>query len=111
RCKLETNCYVTAYSELGDYVFMAPYAVTTNDNYIGRSKERLDKFKDVTIEIGGRVGANATILPGKIIKSDGRYAAASTDTKDLEKEIIVVCTPAKEQSKVEDKQLLRNQEK
>ncbi|WP_235048670.1 MULTISPECIES: hypothetical protein [Geobacillus] len=28
-CKLETNCYITAYSELGDYVFIAPCVVTT----------------------------------------------------------------------------------
>jgi len=110
-CKLQTNCYITAYSSLGDYVFIAPYAVTTNDNFMGRSKERLDKFKGVTIETGGRIGANATILPGKVIKADGTVAAASVVTKDVEKEILVVGSPAREHSKVDEKQLLRNQEK
>lgn len=108
-CKLETNCYITAYSELGDYVFIAPYVVTTNDNYMARSKERYDKFKGVTIKDGGRVGANSTILPGKTIFEDGTVAAGSIVSKDVEKESLVVGSPAKELRKVPENQLLRNQ--
>lgn len=108
-CKLETNCYITAYSELGDYVFIAPYVVTTNDNYMARSKERYDKFKGVTIKNGGRVGANSTILPGKTIFEDGTVAAGSIVSKDVEKESLVVGSPAKELRKVPENQLLRNQ--
>jgi acetyltransferase-like isoleucine patch superfamily enzyme len=110
RCKLETNCYITAYSELGDYVFIAPGVVTTNDNYMARGKERLDKFKGVTIKEGGRIGANSTILPGKTIFEDGTVAAASVVTKDVQKEEIVVGSPAKKLRTVPDNQLLRNQE-
>ncbi|MBP1915421.1 acetyltransferase-like isoleucine patch superfamily enzyme [Lederbergia galactosidilyticus] len=109
RCKLETNCYITAYSELGNDVFIAPCVVTTNDNYMARSKERFDKFKGITVKDGGRIGANSTILPGKIIHEDGTVAAASVVTKDVEQEIIVVGTPAKELRKVPENQLLRNQ--
>lgn len=108
-CKLETNCYITAYSDLGDYVFVAPGVITTNDNYMGRSKERLNKFKGVTVKKGGRIGANATILPGKIVKEDGTVAAASVVTKDVEKESLVLGSPAKKYSMVDKKQLLRNQ--
>lgn len=110
RCKLETNCYITAYSELGDYVFVAPGVVTTNDNYMARSKERLDKFKGVTVKTGGRIGANATILPGKTIHEDGTVAAGSLVSKDVNPEIIVLGSPAKEYRKVESSQLLRNQD-
>ncbi|KAB7707397.1 N-acetyltransferase [Bacillus aerolatus] len=110
RCKLETNCYITAYSELGDYVFVAPCVVTTNDNYMGRSKERFDKFKGVTIKDGGRIGANATILPGKVIHEDGAAAAASVVTKDIQTEELVVGSPAKKVRDVPADQLLRNQE-
>lgn len=110
-CKLETNCYITAYSSIGDYAFIAPSVVTTNDNYMGRSKERLDKFKGVTVETGGRIGANATILPGKIIREDGTVAAASVVTRDVEKEILVVGSPAKKSKSVDYNQLLRNQER
>lgn len=110
RCKLETNCYITAYSELGDCVFIAPCVVTTNDNYMARSKERFEKFKGVTVKDGGRIGANATILPGKVINEDGTVAAASVVTKDVIKEDLVVGSPAKKIRKVPEEQLLRNQE-
>lgn len=109
RSKLETNCYITAYSELGDDVFIAPGVVTTNDNYMGRTKERLDKFKGVKVKNGGRIGANATILPGKVIYEDGTIAAGSTVTKDVQKGSLVVGSPAKEIRKVPKEQLLENQ--
>lgn len=108
-CKLETNCYITAYSELGDHVFIAPCVVTTNDNFMARSKERLDKFKGVTIKVGGRVGANSTILPGKVIHEDGVVAAGSIVTKDVERESMVMGSPARFRQSVADNQLLKNQ--
>lgn len=111
RCKLETNCYITAYSELEDYVFVAPCVVTTNDNYMGRSKERYEKFKGVTVKTGGRIGANSTILPGKVIEEDGTVAAASVVSKDVESESLVVGSPAKKLRNVPEDQLLRNQER
>nr|WP_123807797.1 acyltransferase [Abyssicoccus albus] len=110
KCKLETNCYITAYSTIEDYVFIAPCVVTTNDNYMARDKERYNHFKGTTVKTGGRIGANATILPGKVIHEDGTVAAGSIVSRDVEKESLVVGTPAKEVSKVADKQLLRNQE-
>ncbi|QHE63367.1 N-acetyltransferase [Rossellomorea vietnamensis] len=109
KCKLETNCYITAYSNLGNYVFVAPYVVTTNDNYMARSKERYDKFKGVTVKEGGRIGANALILPGKVIHEDGTVAAGSIVSRDVEQETLVVGSPAKPLRKVPDDQLLRNQ--
>jgi acetyltransferase-like isoleucine patch superfamily enzyme len=108
-CKLETNCYITAYSTIEDYVFIAPCVVTTNDNYMARSKERYKHFKGVTIKTGGRVGANATILPGKVIHQDGAVAAGSVVTKDVEKESIVAGVPAKPLKGVPETQLLKNQ--
>jgi len=108
-CKLETNSYITAYSVLEDYVFIAPYVVTTNDNYMARSKERLKNFKGVTVKKGGRIGANATILPGKIIHEDGAVAAGSIVSKDVQKEELVVGSPARKLRNVPEDQLLRNQ--
>lgn len=109
KCKLETNCYITAYSTLEDYVFIAPCVVTTNDNFMARSKERLDKFKGVTIKTGGRIGANVTVLPGKVIYEDGTVAAGSIVSKDVEKETLVVGVPARKLRDVPENQLLRNQ--
>ncbi len=109
KCKLETNSYITAYSTLGDYVFVAPCVVTTNDNYMARSRERYDKFKGITIKDGGRIGANTTVLPGITIEEDGSVGAGSIVTKDVPKETMVVGSPARELRKVPEDQLLRNQ--
>ena len=108
-CKIETNVYITAYSEIEDYVFIAPGVVTSNDNYAARSKERFKHFKGVTVKKGGRIGAQATILPGKIIYEDGFVAAGSIVTKDVNNGEIVAGNPAKIIRKVEEDQLLKNQ--
>src|SRR5207247_4598070 len=51
-CKLESECYLTAYSELEDRVFIAPGVVTSNDNFVGRTAERVKHFKCVTVRRG-----------------------------------------------------------
>lgn len=107
-CKLETNVYITAYSIVEDYVFIAPGVVTSNDNFAGRTKERFNHFKGVTVKKGGRIGANATILPGKTINEDGFAAAGSVITKDVPKGKIVAGNPGKEMKDVPQEQLLDN---
>jgi len=110
RCKLESNCYITAFSELEDYVFIAPGVVTSNDNYIGRTKERFKYFKGVTVKRGGRIGAGAVILPGKVIGDDALVAAGSVVTKDVPARKVVIGMPAKVIRDVSVEQLIENQE-
>lgn len=107
--KLETNVYITAYSELEDRVFVAPCVATSNDNYIGRSEERFAHFKGVTIKRGGRVGVNATVLPGITIEQDTLVAAGALVTKDTPAGKIVAGVPAKVFRDVPEDQLLKNQ--
>jgi UDP-2-acetamido-3-amino-2,3-dideoxy-glucuronate N-acetyltransferase len=108
-CKLETNVYLTAYSTLEDRCFIAPCVATSNDNYVGRTKERFQHFKGVTVKKGGRIGANATILPGKTIGEDALIAAGSVVTKDIPGKKIYCGIPAKEFKDVPTNQLLENQ--
>lgn len=108
-CKLETNVYITAYSELEDRVFVAPCAATSNDNYVGRTEERFKHFKGVIIKKGGRIGVNATILPGKTIGADGLIAAGALLTTDCPDKKIMAGVPAKQFRDVPDEQLLENQ--
>lgn len=108
-CKLETNVYITAYSELEDYCFIAPCVATSNDNYMGRSKERFKHYKGVTVKRGGRIGLNATILPGKVIGEDSQVAAGAVVTKDTPSKKIVLGSPAKVMKDVPEDQLLENQ--
>ncbi len=108
-CKVETNVYITAYSELEDNVFIAPGVITSNDNFASRTKERFKHFKGITVKKGGRIGAGATILPGKTIFEDGFVAAGSVVTKDVVSGTIVAGNPAKYLKDVPNEQLLKNQ--
>ena len=109
RCKLESECYITAFSEIEDYVFIAPGVVTSNDNFLGRTEERFKHFKGITVKKGGRIGANAVILPGKIIGEDAVVAAGSVVTKDVPPRKIVMGSPARVIRDVPEEQLIENQ--
>lgn len=106
-CKIETNAYITAFSTIGDYVFIAPCVVTSNDNYMGRTEKRFKEFKGCNIEKGGRIGANATILPNITIESEGVVGAGSVVTRDVPSEKIVVGNPSKILKNVDEEQLLK----
>lgn len=108
-CKLESECYITAYSELEDRVFVAPGVVTSNDNYVGRTAERFKHFKGVTIRRGGRIGAGSVLLPGITVGEDGLVAAGSVVTRDVPPRTIVMGSPAKPWREVPVEQLLENQ--
>ncbi len=108
RNKFETNCYITAYSKVEDYCFVAPCVATSNDNYMGRDKERFNHFKGVTVKTGGRIGVNSTILPGKTINEDGMVAGGSLVSRDVPAGKIVLGSPAKPSAEVPEGQLLKN---
>lgn len=108
RNKFETNSYITAYSQVGDYCFVAPCVATSNDNYMARDKERFAHFKGITMEDGARIGVHATILPGKRIRRDGTVAAASVVSRDVDEASIVLGSPAKAYRQVPEAQLLKN---
>ncbi len=108
-CKLESECYITAYSTLEDRVFVAPGVVTSNDNYVGRTAERFKHFKGVTVRKGGRIGAGAVLLPGVTVGEDGLVAAGSVVTSDVPPRTIVLGQPARPWRAVPAEQLLENQ--
>ena len=109
-CKLETNVYITAYSTVGDYVFVAPGVLTSNDNFMGRTKERFDNFDGAHFADGSRIGVGAVILPGRTVGSEAVVAAGAVLTKNTEGEMIYAGIPAREFRSVPEKQKRANQE-
>lgn len=108
-CKLETNAYVTAYSELEDRVFVAPGVLTSNDNYIGRTEERFEHFKGVTVRRGGRLGVGSVVLPGREIGPDAVVGAGAVLTRDARAETVYTGVPARPIRPVPEEQKLDNQ--
>ena len=108
KCKIESNAYITALSEIGNYCFIAPCVATSNDNYAGRSKERFKHFNGITVKDGGRIGVNATILPGITIGEDAMVAAGSVVTKNVPAGRVFAGVPAKDFGAVPEDQLLKN---
>ncbi len=110
RCKIQTNAYICAISAIGDGCFVAPCVTFTNDNFLGRTKERFKYHKGVTLLKGARIGANSTILPGITIGEDGLVGAGSVVTHDVPARKVVIGAPARVVRNVPREQLLDNQE-
>lgn len=109
RCKIETEAYITALSDIADGCFIAPEVTFTNDNFLGRTKQRFKFHKGVTLQRGARIGANATLLPGLVIGEDALVAAGSVVTRDVPAGKIVIGSPARVRRDVPPEQLLENQ--
>jgi UDP-3-O-[3-hydroxymyristoyl] glucosamine N-acyltransferase len=108
--KIQTGSYITAYMEIEERVFIAPMVSTTNDNFMGRTKERFKQIKGATIKKGARVGGASILLPGVVIAEETFVAAGAIVTKDTKEKTVYKGFPAKELREVPENELLINQE-
>lgn len=92
--KIQSNSYITAYSELEDHVFIAPCVTTTNDNFMGRTDARHEQIKGAIIRRGARVGGGVVILPGIEIGAEAFVAAGALVTRDVPAGKLVAGLPA-----------------
>jgi acetyltransferase-like isoleucine patch superfamily enzyme len=107
--KIQAEAYITAYSTLEEHVFIAPCVVTTNDNWMGRTEQRLGRIKGPTIRRGARVGGGAILCPGVEIGAEAFVGAGAVVTKDVPARSLVVGSPARVLREVPDEELLENQ--
>jgi acetyltransferase-like isoleucine patch superfamily enzyme len=108
RTKIQANAYVTAYSLLEEDVFIAPCVVTTNDNFMGRTEERLELMKGPTIRRGARVGGGCVLLPGIEVGEEAFVGAGAVVIRDVPPRALVVGNPARQIREVPDEELLGN---
>ena len=109
KTKIETNAYITAFSTIGDYCFVAPCVAFSNDNYVGRTEERKKHFGGPILRRGARIGVGSVLLPGVEIGEDALVAAGSVVTKNVPPRMIVLGSPAKPWREVPEEQLIENQ--
>jgi acetyltransferase-like isoleucine patch superfamily enzyme len=105
RVKVQTGCYLTAFSVVEDDVFVAPSVTTTNDNFMGRH-ERDFQLRGAVLRRACRVGAGSVLLPGIEVGEEAFVAAGALVTRDVETRTLVMGVPARPVRQVEDSELL-----
>ena len=84
---------------------------TTNDNFLGRTRERFKHRKGAHIHRGARIGGGAVLLPGIDVGEDAVVGAGSVVTKDIPARKVYYGVPASYVRDTPVPQLLENQEK
>lgn len=92
--RMHSNVFVAKGAEIGNFVWLFPYVVLTNDPH-----PPSDTCQGVIVEEYAAVGARSTILPGIIIGKHALVAAHSCVTRDVPAESVVRGVPAKPVSK------------
>ena len=104
--RIQADAYITAYSTLEEHVFVAPCVVTTTDDFMGRTEQRLERIAGPTIRRGARVGGGAILCPGVVIGEEAFVGAGAVVTKDVPDRAVVVGNPARVLREVPPEELL-----
>jgi UDP-2-acetamido-3-amino-2,3-dideoxy-glucuronate N-acetyltransferase len=107
RVRIQTGCYVTAFSALEDDVFMGPGVFTFNDNAMGRHEKGID-LKGATLRRGCRIGGGVLILPGIEVGEEAFVATGSVVTRDVPARTLVMGSPARRVRDVGDEELIES---
>ena len=107
RVRIQTGCYVTAFSTVEDDVFIGPGVFTYNDNAMGRH-ERGAPLSGAVLRRACRVGGGARILPGVEVGEEAFVATGSVVTRDVPPRTLVMGVPAKPVRRIGDEELIEN---
>ena len=105
RVRIQTNCYITAFSEIEDDVFVAPGVTLTNDNTMSRHGPE-SKLRGAILRRACRVGGGAVIAPGLEVGEEAFVAAGAVVVRDVPARTVVMGVPAREVRQVPDEDLL-----
>lgn len=92
--RIQTGCYLTAFTVVEDEVFVAPGVTTLNDRTAGRRPED-EPLRGPVLRRGCRIGGGAVVLPGVEVGEDAFVAAGAVVTRDVAPGALVVGSPAR----------------
>lgn len=95
--RLHSNVHIGQLTEIDDYAWLFPYALTTNDMY-----PPMDKLEGCKIGKYALVTARTTLLPGVSVGENTLVAAGALVSKDVMSGKVVRGFPAKEVGNIED---------
>ena len=105
RVRVQTNCYLTAYSLIEDDVFIGPGVVTTNDHTMARHPADEPRV-GVKLRRACRIGGAAVICPGVEVGEDAFVGAGAVVVRDVPPRAVVVGVPARRIRTVPDEDLI-----
>jgi acetyltransferase-like isoleucine patch superfamily enzyme len=88
--KLHSNVHIGQHSTVGNYVWIFPYVVLTNDPH-----PPSNVMMGVTIEDFAAIATMSIILPGVTVKSGALVGAHSSVSKTVASDTVVAGSPAK----------------
>ena len=105
RVRVQTDCYLTAFSTVEDDVFVAPGVTLTNDDTMGRHGPD-HQLRGATLRRACRVGGGAVLVPGVEVGEEAFVAAGAVVTADVAPRAVVMGVPARHVRDVGDEDLL-----
>jgi UDP-3-O-[3-hydroxymyristoyl] glucosamine N-acyltransferase len=105
RVRVQTDVYLTAYSELEDDVFVGPGVCTTNDSTMARHPDDYPVL-GARLRRACRVGGGVVICPDVEVGEEAFVAAGAVVTKDVTPRGVAMGVPARVVREVGDEDLL-----
>jgi acetyltransferase-like isoleucine patch superfamily enzyme len=107
RVRIQTGCYLTAFSTVEDEVFIGPGVFTYNDNTMARHAKDA-AITGATLRRASRIGGGVCILPGIEVGEEAFVATGSVVTRNVAPRTLVMGVPARRVRDIGDEELIDN---
>jgi acetyltransferase-like isoleucine patch superfamily enzyme len=107
RVRIQTGCYITAFSTVEDDVFIGPGVYTYNDNAMGRHPKGI-QLTGAILRRASRIGGGARILPGVEVGEEAFVATGAVVTRNVAARTLVMGVPARRVRDIGDEELIEN---